>query len=83
MIKTGRSTPWQLRSFCLLLFFTSEKPGSVVFTGQSSINLFADSVLLGDILKVSGSHNKLDNLNFSNYETRSNSAVRFYATVEV
>jgi hypothetical protein len=51
-------------------------------TGQSSINLFADSILLtgfqfvggstkGDILKVSGSYNRLENLNFSNYESPS------------
>ena len=62
------------------LIFCSEEPGSVIFTGQSGMNLFADSVLLtgfqfmdgntkGDILKVSGSYNVMENLNFSNYES--------------
>jgi len=85
---SGDSIVWQSGTYSDVILdilangvvLTPEKPGSVVFTGQSGINLFADSVLLtgfqfvdgstkGDILKVSGSYNRLENLNFSNYES--------------
>jgi len=85
---SGDSIVWQSGTYSDVILdiltngiiLTPEKPGSVVFTGQSSINLFADSILLtgfqfvdgstkGDVLKVSGSYNRLKNLNFSNYES--------------
>lgn len=63
------------------IVFCAEKPGSVTFTGNSFFKLKADSVQFsgfqfkdgqttGDILEVSGSHNLLENLNFSNYHSK-------------
>ena len=63
------------------IVFCAEKPGSVTFTGHSFFKLKADSVQFlgfqfkvgqttGDILEVSGSHNLLENLNFSNYHSK-------------
>ncbi len=60
------------------IVFISQELGRVIFTGQSSFVVFADSVLVGgfqfkngqvsgDIMKISGSHNVIEQINFSNY----------------
>ncbi len=58
-----------------------EKPGTVIFTANSSFVLNADSIVFSgfqfidgqtdkDIIRVTGNHNLLEELNFSNYHSR-------------
>lgn len=62
------------------IFILAEEAGEVVFTGQSALTLFGDSIRLigfrfedgsteGDILKIAGKFNHLEGLNFSNYKS--------------
>ena len=59
----------------------AENVGSVTFTGESFFKLTADSAVFSgfqfrdgqtkdDVLEVSGNHNILENLNFSNYHSK-------------
>jgi hypothetical protein len=63
------------------IVFCAENAGSVTFTGESFFKLKADSVVFSgfqfrdgktkdDVLEVSGNHNILENLNFSNYHSK-------------
>lgn len=62
------------------LFLLAETPGKVVFSGKSSVRIAADGVtfsgfqfingsVTGNVLIVSGSHNRISHLNISDYRS--------------
>ncbi len=70
---------WRIKKNGIKIF--AEAPGEVIFTGFTSVRIDADKVtfsgfqfkdgyVTNDVIEISGSHNRVSNINISNYQSR-------------